>query len=191
MPPRSQISQNIRYSWNSKRVYAPNRFNLVINRDLRRAALFLWIMPFPATRSSMLIASPTAVDAVVESPARIASSAFFTNVRADVRNGRLRRRRRSATRIRFFAESLFAKVVHLLSRFQQFGFSVNRPASGGAKATRLATTKQSYQILSSESTFVTYGSLEPLLSSCIDNARHDLFPMVRHIDGNAFRERRS
>ena len=90
----------------------PMRLNLDISRDLRRAALFLWMMPLPATRSSMLIASPTAVAATVGSPARIASSAFLTKVRAADRYGRLRCRRRSATKMRFFADLLFANPLH-------------------------------------------------------------------------------
>lgn len=87
------------------------RLYFAISRDLRLAALFLWTIPFPATRSSMLIASPTAVAATSWSPARIAISAFLTNVRAADRYGRFRCRRRSATRIRFFADLLLANLT--------------------------------------------------------------------------------
>jgi hypothetical protein len=75
-----------------------------ISRDFRRAALFLWITPLLATRSSMLTAARVAACAVSGSPAAIATSAFLTKVRADVRNGLLRAARRAATRIRFFAD---------------------------------------------------------------------------------------
>ncbi len=89
--------------------------NLAIKRDFRRAELFAWIMPLPATRSSTLIASPTAVAATVASPARIANSAFLTNVRAAERYERFRSRRLSETRIRFLDDLLFAKSLHLIS----------------------------------------------------------------------------
>src|SRR5262249_12822930 len=56
----------------------------------------------------------TAVAATWASPARIATSAFLTNVRAADRYGRFRCRRRSATRIRFSADLLFANVPHLV-----------------------------------------------------------------------------
>lgn len=90
-----------------------NLLNFAISRDFRRAALFLWMMPLLATRSNMLMASPTAVAATVWSPARIANSALFTNVRAADRYGRFLARRCSATRIRFFADLLFATLDHL------------------------------------------------------------------------------
>ncbi len=92
---------------------SPSLLNFAINRDFRRAALFLWMMPLPATRSKMLIASPTAVAAADWSPALIANSAFLTNVRAADRYGRFLARRCSATRIRFFADLLFATLSHL------------------------------------------------------------------------------
>lgn len=88
----------------------PIWLNFAIKRDLRRAALFGWMTPLPATRSSMLIASPTAVAAAVASPARMAISAFLTKVRAAERYGRLRKRRRSLTRMRFSADLLLANV---------------------------------------------------------------------------------
>jgi hypothetical protein len=88
------------------------RLNFAINRDLRRAALFGWMTPLPATRSSMLIASPTAVAATSALPPRIATSAFFTYVRAADRYGRFRTRFRSDTKMRFFADLLFANLNH-------------------------------------------------------------------------------
>src|SRR5918993_844474 len=81
---------------------ATNAWYLAIKRDLRRAALFLWITSLSATRSRTLTASRVATSAVATSPAAIAISAFFTNVRASVRRGLFSSRRRSATRIRFF-----------------------------------------------------------------------------------------
>lgn len=85
--------------------------NFAIRRDFRRAALLGWMTPFPATRSSVLTALFTAASAS-GSPARIASSAFFTNVRAMDRYGRFLSRFRSAMRIRFKADLLFANEVH-------------------------------------------------------------------------------
>lgn len=138
MPPMPTLS------WNRKPVPAEIayavvaiRLNFAIKRDLRRAALFLWMMPLPATRSSMLIASPTAVDAIVASPARIATSAFLTNVRAAVRYGRFRSRRRSATRMRFSADLLFAKVPHLVQ--------ITHFATGTPNLSPLAATWRWYQ----------------------------------------------
>jgi hypothetical protein len=142
VPPLPHYSVDFAKRTRSGNSYAPIRLNLAINRDLRRAALFRWMMPLPATRSSMLIASPTAVAADEESPVRIAISAFLTNVRAAVRYGRLRRRRRSATRIRFFAESLFAKAAHLIILFRKSS------SAGRNEADLLATTEQCYQISS-------------------------------------------
>ena len=80
-----------------------------ISRDLRRAALFLWITSLSATRSSTLTASRIAASAALTSPDAIATSAFFTNVRASVRSGLFSSRRRSATRIRFFDDFELAK----------------------------------------------------------------------------------
>src|SRR5215203_649581 len=82
---------------------APARvWYFAISRDLRRAALFLWITSLSATRSSTLTASRIAASAAPTSPDAIATSAFFTNVRASVRSGLFSSRRRSATRILFF-----------------------------------------------------------------------------------------
>ncbi len=81
---------------------ATNAWYLAINRDFRRAALFLWMTSLSATRSSTLTASRMAASAVATSPEAMATSAFFTKVRASVRNGLFSSRRRSATRIRFF-----------------------------------------------------------------------------------------
>ncbi len=79
------------------------------SRDLRRAALFLWMTPLSATRSSTLTARSVAASAALASPDAIATSAFFTNVRASVRSGLLLSRRRSATRMRFFDDLELAK----------------------------------------------------------------------------------
>ncbi len=128
MPPRSP---HIRINADLGGSYAAvwlKLLNFAINRDFRRAALFLWMMPLPATRSSMLIASPTAVAAAVWSPALIASSAFFTNVRAADRYGRFLARRCSATRIRFFADLLLATLDHLSLSVSVFGGTPRRGA---------------------------------------------------------------
>ncbi len=93
------------YGVRGERVYADlatSAWYFAISRDLRRAALFLWITSLSATRSSTLTASNVAASAVLRSPDAIATSAFFTNVRASVRSGLFSSRRRSATRIRFF-----------------------------------------------------------------------------------------
>jgi hypothetical protein len=58
-------------------------------------------------------------------------------VRAAVLNGRLRARRRSATRMRFSADLLFAKVSHLIS--------VVVGAAGTQKRGPLAVTTRWYQ----------------------------------------------
>jgi hypothetical protein len=81
---------------------ATNAWYFAMRRDLRRAALFLWITSLSATRSSTLTASNVAASAALTSPDAIATSAFFTKVRASVRSGLFSSRRRSATRIRFF-----------------------------------------------------------------------------------------
>ena len=88
---------------------ATSAWNFAISRDLRRAALFLWITSLSATRSSTLIASSVAASAALQSPDAIATSAFFTKVRASVRSGLFSSRRRSATRIRFFDDFELAK----------------------------------------------------------------------------------
>src|SRR5215212_4511000 len=89
---------------------ATNAWYFAINRDLRRAALFLWITSLSATRSSTLTASSIAASAAPASPDARATSAFLTNVRASVRRGLFSSRRRSATRIRFFDDFELANL---------------------------------------------------------------------------------
>ena len=91
---------------------ASSAWYFAISRDLRRAALFLWITSLSATRSSTLTASNMAASAALRSPDAMAASAFFTNVRASVRSGLFSSRRRSATRIRFFDDFELAKLVN-------------------------------------------------------------------------------
>src|SRR3954469_96694 len=91
---------------------ATRAWYLAIRRDLRRAALFLWITSLSATRSSTLTASRVAASAVATSPEAIATSAFFTNVRASVRSGLFSSRRRSATRMRFFDDLELANPIN-------------------------------------------------------------------------------
>jgi len=136
MPPRRVRSQT---RWLVMPTYATvpliMRLNFAMSRDLRRAALFLWMMPLSATRSSMLIAARTASAAACASPERIASSAFLTKVRAAVRYGRFRCRLRSATRMRFSADLLFAKVTHLVDpgHHSQPGTPINGPLTASQR----------------------------------------------------------
>ena len=88
-------------------------WSLARSRDFRRAALFGWIAPLLATRSNTLTAASTDAEAAAASPLAIAASAFLTKVRAEVMYGRFRTRRRSATRIRFSADLLFANLNRL------------------------------------------------------------------------------
>jgi hypothetical protein len=78
-----------------------------MSRDLRRAALFLWMMPFLAALSRALTASRTA-PAARSSLAAKAETAFFTNVPTAERMGRFRAARRSAWRCAFCADLVFA-----------------------------------------------------------------------------------
>ena len=118
---------------------ATSALYFAINRDLRRAALFLWMTPLFATRSRTLAASRVAASAATGSPAAIANSAFFTNVRADVRRGLLRSRLRSATRILFFADFELAKP-----RCPPFVGSIKYPplSDGTRNSTKLAAAPQ-------------------------------------------------
>jgi hypothetical protein len=90
--------------WGAYADAATNALYFAMSRDLRRAALFLWMTSLSATRSSTLTASNVAALAASTSPDAIATSAFFTNVRASVRSGLFSSRRRSATRMRFFED---------------------------------------------------------------------------------------
>jgi hypothetical protein len=97
--------RSLSFGYCGERFYADaatSAWYFAMRRDLRRAALFLWITSLSATRSSTLTASNVAASAALTSPDAIATSAFFTNVRASVRSGLFSSRRRSATRIRFF-----------------------------------------------------------------------------------------
>ena len=128
-----------------------NWLSLAISRDLCRAALFLWMTPLLATRSSMLTAAATAAVAVAWSPSLIAVSALRTKVRADVRYGLFRCRRRSATRMRFSADFLFAKPDHPSLESNSEGSSL----SGAA----FATPVRSYQKAAPGSRFARFGRL--------------------------------
>ena len=88
-------------------------------------------MPLPATRSRTLTATATASAAAAWSPLSMVISAFLTKVLADETYGRLRTRRRSATRIRFSADLLFANCHHLVYPSQE------RIKSRGARHARL------------------------------------------------------
>jgi len=73
------------------------------SRDLRREALFLWMMPLVAARSRALIALATVVVATSAGSLVIAATACLTAVRVRVRTRRLMTRRRSWTRADFSA----------------------------------------------------------------------------------------
>ena len=90
---------------------------LCINRPLRREALLLWSTPFCAALSSALTAISVAVRASSTLPASIAVRAFLTKLRARPRYTRLRKRRFSFCRIRFFADCRFAKIVTPINWF--------------------------------------------------------------------------
>lgn len=77
-------------------------FKRFASRDLRREALFLWMIPLVAARSNEAIALATTAVASVGSVA-IAATARFTAVRVRVRTRRLMTRRRSWTRAAFVA----------------------------------------------------------------------------------------
>ena len=70
------------------------------------------MMPFVTARSMARMASCTTVAESAALPAR-ASRALFTLPRTALRTARLRSRRFSFCRIRFFAEGVFAKVLLL------------------------------------------------------------------------------
>lgn len=123
----SNLEDRVRFRLENDRRYplaAANALYLAINRDLRRAALLGWITPLLATRSRTLTASNVAACAAAGSPAAMATSAFLTNVRASVRNGLFRAARRSATRMRFFADFELANLLNPLRPD-----SKNHPAS--------------------------------------------------------------
>lgn len=84
-------------------------FNLRIKRDLRRAALFLWIMSFSAALSRARMALATLFFASSNWPASICALALLIYVRASVRILRLRKRLFSEERTRLRADFVFAK----------------------------------------------------------------------------------
>jgi hypothetical protein len=70
-------------------------------------------------------------------------------VRAAERNGRLRSRRRSATRMRFSADLLFAKIAYLSLSCRVLRHTLDTPPSGVVSPTR-----ESYQSQPAGSTLV-------------------------------------
>lgn len=84
-----------------------------IKRDLRRAALFLWMTPLAAARSSAL--SAFSIASTLGLPLSIVARAFLTYVRVDERTTRLRTRRRSELRIRLIADLVFANDSYPLN----------------------------------------------------------------------------
>src|SRR5512143_283043 len=89
--------------------YFDGLFNFFIKRDLRRAALFLWITPLDAARSSSLIARFTASAPSADSPCT-AEFAFLTAVRTLERTSVLRARLRADERIRLIADRVLATL---------------------------------------------------------------------------------
>ncbi len=90
-----------------------DRLNFFISRDLRRAALFLWITPLTAALSSLVMAARTASSSGV--PLKIVCSALRTSVLTCDLYIWFRNRLCSFERIRFFAELVFAKVLNPFS----------------------------------------------------------------------------
>lgn len=87
---------------------AATEFISFMSRDFRRAAAFGWMSPRFAALSTALAA--IRISSVASSERDVmASRARTTFERAKVKTGRLTDRRRSMTRIIFFAELVFAK----------------------------------------------------------------------------------
>src|SRR5213592_4073618 len=84
--------------------FSRNRFTSVARRDFCRAALFLWISPLRAARSSTRAASAYATAAA---SAVAAARTCFRAVRRDERCARLRMVRARAWRIAFLADLIF------------------------------------------------------------------------------------
>src|SRR4030065_1878687 len=82
-----------------------------IRRPLRRAALFLWIIPFSAALSKALMAASVAVRASAGVPSSMVVRASLTNVRARPGNKRLRRRRLWVCLIRLIADLVLANLI--------------------------------------------------------------------------------
>jgi len=91
--------------------WAIARLSILINRDLRRAALFLWMIPFSAALSRALTASLTISLASSILPSAMSFLAFLMKVRARERNIWLRSLLLAELLMRFFADAVFAKVL--------------------------------------------------------------------------------
>ena len=87
---------------------------LAINRDLRRAALLAWIMPFSAALSRETTAAFTAAAAASVSPAKMSCSALVIAVFTWLRTDLLRALRRAITRTCLFADFVFANRILVL-----------------------------------------------------------------------------
>jgi len=112
MPVRPSVAVHSAGLYATAECSAWNLLSLAISRLLRRAALFLWMTPLLATRSNVLIACLTASIASGVDPSVMTCSARRTDDRASVRCGLLRRRWRSETRIRFFADFELANALY-------------------------------------------------------------------------------
>jgi hypothetical protein len=87
-----------------------------INLLFRRAALFLWMIPFEAARSRSMTAVWIAASAEARSREASARRARLTEVRDRVLNTLFRMRRLLFWRMRFFADAVFANVASNLYR---------------------------------------------------------------------------
>src|SRR5207249_8030086 len=101
---RSGTARNAAGNWrrcNYADAFARSRFTRAARRDFCRAALFLWIRPLRAARSSTRAASAYAAAAA---SAVAAARTCFSAVRSDERCARLRMVRERAWRIAFLAD---------------------------------------------------------------------------------------
>jgi hypothetical protein len=89
-------------------------FSLSIKRDLRRAALLGWIIPFSAALSKELTATITIFCADSSSPEKISLSALIMLVLHRLRTDLLRNRPLSTTRT-CFRDDLITGNIYLLS----------------------------------------------------------------------------
>jgi hypothetical protein len=97
---------------------AVSAFSFFINRDLRRAALFLCKIPLPAALSSALIAARTASASGLF--AKMPVSAFLIIVFTRDLYATLRACLRAFVRMRFFADFVFAKVPILPYNLREY-----------------------------------------------------------------------
>ena len=88
-------------------------FNLLLSRDLRRAARFLWCRPFDAALSICAVAARYATPAASLSFSEISFRSFLMDERSDERWLTLCSRRLVFCRARFLACGVLAKGLPL------------------------------------------------------------------------------